>query len=76
MSRIQQVLPKEDYRLEIQLENGHCVVLDMKSRLETLRFGMLSDPEFFKQVTTDGSYIRWDENLEISVSEVFQLAQK
>lgn len=74
--RINKVIPRADYNLEIQMDNGSSVILDLKSRLETVRFGMLSDSELFKQATTDGTYIRWDNKVEISVSEVFQLAQK
>lgn len=74
--RIYKIIPRENYSLEIQLDNGSSVILDLKSRLETVRFGMLSDSEFFMRATTDGTYIRWDNKVEISVSEVFQLAQK
>ena len=76
MSRIKKVIPKEDYRLEVQLENGSCIILNMTSRLSTVRFGFLADREFFNKVTTDGSYVRWDNKVEISVNEVFQLANK
>jgi hypothetical protein len=48
----------------------------MENRLHTLRFGLLSDKSFFSQVTTDGSFIRWGDKIEISIHEVFQLAQK
>jgi len=76
MSRILRVIPKEDYHLEVQLDNGNSVILDLRSRIGTVRFGMMSDIEFFRRATTDGSYIRWDNKIEISVNEVFQLAKK
>jgi hypothetical protein len=76
MSQIKNVVPKDDYRLEVFLKNGSSITLNLESRIETVRFGMLADKEFFKQVTTDGNYIRWDNKIEISVNEVFQLAQK
>ena len=76
MSRITGLIPQEDYRLEVQLDNGSSVTLNMESRLRTIRFGMLADRELFKKVDTDGSFIRWDDKVEISVNEVFQLAQK
>ncbi len=76
MSRIKSVTPKEDYRLEVQLDNGSSITLNLESRLQTLRFGLLSDKEFFKTAATDGLCIRWDNKIEISMSEVFQLAQK
>lgn len=76
MSRIKNVIPKENYCLEVLLENGSSVVLNMESRLQTVRFGMLSDKELFGRASTDGTYVRWDRKVEISVDEVFQLAQK
>ncbi len=76
MSNIKDVLPKDDYRLEVFLDNGSSVTLNMESRLQTLRFGMLSNKEFFKMATTDGIFIRWDNKIEISLSEVFHLAQR
>lgn len=76
MSRIKSVVPKEDYLLEVQLDNGSSIVLNLESRLQTIRFSMLEDKQFFKTVTTDGVCIRWGNKIEISVSEVFQLAQK
>ncbi len=76
MSRIKSVVSKGDYRLEVLLDNGSSITLNLASRLGTVRFGMLADKAFFNSVTTDGSCIRWGNKIEISVSEVFQLAQK
>jgi hypothetical protein len=76
MIRIKNVIPKEGYRLEVQLENGSSVILDFSSRLHTVRFGKLADKEFFRRAETDGDFVRWDSSIEVSVSEVFQLAQK
>ena len=41
-----------------------------------LRFAFLADPDFFARATTDGHFIRWDDKVEISLTELFQLAQK
>lgn len=76
MSPIKRVVPWEDYRLEVLLDNGSTIILNLKSRLSTVRFGLLRNKEFFNRVTTDGSYIRWEDKIEISISEVFQIAQK
>ena len=76
MSRIKSVVPMEDYKLEVLLDNGSSITLNLASRLGTVRFGMLEDKAFFNSVTTDGSCIQWGNKIEISVSEVFQLAQK
>lgn len=76
MSRIVNIVPQEDYRLLVQLDNGSSITLNLESRLQTVRFGMLADKALFCQAATDGSYIRWGDLIEISVTEVFQLAQK
>ena len=76
MTHIKKVVPKEDYCIDVLLDNGSSITLNMESRLGTLRFGLLADKAFFETVTTDGSYIRWDNKIEISVSEVFQLVRK
>lgn len=76
VSKIVQVLPKEDYCLKIILDNGSSVNLSLKSRLETIRFGLLEDKELFRKATTNGICISWEEKVEISLSEAFQLAQK
>jgi len=73
---IKAVIPKEDYLVEVQLDNGNGIMLNMKSRLGAVRFGILADRELFKKVTTEGNQILWEDQVEISASEVFQLAQK
>ncbi|MEL7654762.1 MAG: hypothetical protein AAGU75_02510 [Bacillota bacterium] len=76
MSHIQKIISKDNYCLEVYLDNGSSIVLNLESRLGTVRFGVLVDKELFCRAATDGSYIRWDNLLEISINEVFLLAQK
>ena len=76
MSRIQSIAIKDEYRLEVQLDNGSSITLNLRSRLGTVRFAQLADPAVFATATTDGSFIRWSTFVEISFSELFQLAQK
>lgn len=76
MNKIVRVTPKDDYCLEVMLANGNSVTIDFSSRLQTVRFSILSDKEYFKMVTTDGNFVRWNYKIEISVNEVFELAQK
>jgi hypothetical protein len=76
MSRITHVIPKDDYCLEVVIDDGSSVMIDFKSRLHTLRFSLLSDKEYFNTVTTDGTCVLWNYKIEISLSEVFELAQK
>ena len=76
MSPINSVLPQQDYRLEVLLDNGSSITLNLASRLSNVRFSLLADQDFFGRVSTDGNYIRWEDKIEISINEVFQLAQK
>ena len=76
MSKITGLAPLENYRLEVRLDNGSSVILNLESRIHTVRFGLLEDKELFKRAATDGNFIRWDNNVEISVNELFQLVQK
>ena len=76
MTRIESVVPQDGYKLNIILENGSSIVLNLEDRLDTVRFKLLADKVFFESVTTDGNYLRWDNKIEIAINEVFQLAQK
>ena len=76
MIRITEVHPKEDYQLEVILDNGSSIMLNLQPKLKTLRFGLLRDVDFFQCADTDGSMIRWDGKVEISISEVFQMIKK
>ena len=76
MVQIKSVVPLDDYRLAVDLENGSSVTLNFTDKLGTVRFGLLADKDFFRRATTDGTLISWDGKIEISASEVFQLVQK
>ncbi|MPM34904.1 hypothetical protein SDC9_81494 [bioreactor metagenome] len=76
MVQIKSVVPRDNYRLEVDLENGNSLTVDFTGRLGTVRFGLLSDPMFFRRAETDGNIVKWENKIEISVAEIFQLAQK
>ena len=76
MIRIAKVTPREQYLLEVLLTNGTTDVLNMAARLESIRFMSLTDKGFFDSVTSDGLFLRWGGQIEVSLSEVFHLAQK
>lgn len=46
-----------DYRLEVEMGTGSCIVFDFNTRLSTLRFGALKEINLFNSVYTDGSYL-------------------
>jgi len=74
--RIIKVTVREHYRLEVLLDNGTIVILNMEPRLNSVRFMALKEQAIFEQAATDGQYIRWGSQVEISLGEVFHLAQK
>jgi len=76
MTNIKKVIAKENHRLEILLDNNNSVTMDFTDRLETVRFGKLSDEIYFHEVYTDGNYVKWGNEIEISVNEVLQMIQK
>ncbi|MBV5350361.1 DUF2442 domain-containing protein, partial [bacterium] len=57
----------ENHSLEAHLDNGSIITLSLKTRLKTLRFAFLADPDFFARAATDGRFIRWDDKVEISL---------
>lgn len=76
MVQIIKVTVREHYRLEVLLDNDTIVILNMAPRLNSVRFMALKDQTLFEKAATDGQYIRWGIQVEISLSEVFYLAQK
>lgn len=76
MVRITKVTVRERHRLEVLLDNDTIVILNMVPRLNSVRFAALKEQAVFEQATTDGQYIRWGNQVEISLSEIFHLAQK
>jgi len=75
MSRIVNVIPKDNYCIEVVLDNGDSVNIDFKNKLHMVRFSILSDKDYFNTVTTDGIFVRWNYKVEISLGEVLELAE-
>lgn len=76
MTEVKTVHPQKDYQLEVILDNGSSIMLNMKPKLHTMRFGLLKDSDFFRRAETDGSMIYWDSKVELSISEVFEMIKK
>jgi len=56
---ILEVKALEDGVLLVTFGNGNSVTLDMKPKFIVYRFGVLSNPDVFASVDTNGSFIRW-----------------
>ena len=76
MTMISKVVPYDDYRILVELTNGHSIIIDFESKLDTLRFCMLENKDVFRRVYTDGFSILWNEGeLKVSMSEIMEMLQ-
>ena len=76
MAMIKSVILYEDYRILIELTNGHSIIVDFESKLNTLRFCMLENKDVFRRVYTDGFSILWNKGkLRVSMSEIMEMLQ-
>ncbi len=72
MSRITTANPKDDYSLEIHLDNGHIVIYNMKQRLKTIRFSKLSNHQVFQTFHIENeNTLVWDNLCQITIDEIF-----
>ncbi len=75
MPIITSVQPMSNFKIKVKFNNGTVLTLDMKYKLKTIRFQQLRDKGIFCSAITDGYSIRWNEFVEISVTEIFEMAQ-
>jgi len=76
MTIIKKVVPYDGYKVFLELTNGHGILVDFESKLDTLRFCMLENKDVFKRVYTDGFSIMWNKGkLKVSVSEIIEMLQ-
>ncbi|MDD4802120.1 MAG: DUF2442 domain-containing protein [Syntrophomonas sp.] len=77
MSKIVKVIPFENYTLEIELDNCHRIIYDMKSRLQAVRFCDLIDLEKFQSVRVEnGDTVVWDSLRQITLHEIMRMVEK
>ena len=76
MPDIISIRPMDGYFMEVKFSNGSTVILNLEKKLRTVRFSPLRDKGLFQSAATDGNSIRWNELIEISATEVFDIAKK
>lgn len=69
------VQPLRNFMIQVGFDNGTIVTLNMEHKLNTIRFQQLRDRELFCSAGTDGYSIKWNEFIEISITEIFEIAQ-
>lgn len=71
MSKIVNVIAKDDCTLIIELDNHHKIIYDMKPRLKSVRFCELADINKFKAVTVENeNTLVWDSLCQITINEI------
>lgn len=76
MPRIVWVEPTPDYRLAVYFDNAISVAFDLSQKVQATRFRQLLEPGLFMRARADGDRVYWNEFAELSVSELFELAQR
>lgn len=71
MPKIMSATAQDNHTMEIELDNHHKIIYDMKSRLQSVRFCDLSDLKHFKSVHVEnGNTLVWDSLCQISIDEI------
>ncbi|MEA5040294.1 MAG: DUF2442 domain-containing protein [Clostridiaceae bacterium] len=77
MPRIVSVKANDAYMLEIQLDNGHKIIYDMKPRLRTVRFCELTDLNRFQDVQIENeNTLVWDSFCQITIDEIINKIER
>ena len=75
---IESVTPLPDRRLQLKLSTGSILELNMKNRMETVRYYPLQDDAVFDSVVTDGYSLLFSKNghrkLEFNLREAVLMA--
>ena len=64
----QSVVPREDYTLEITMNNGNRLFLDMAAQLETVQLCPLKDKNVWNRVEVKDTYLRWIAKFPVELS--------
>lgn len=77
MPKIVNVLPKDDFTLEIDLDNQHKIIYDLKPRLHAIRFCNLGDINKFKSVKVENdNTLVWDTLCQITIDEIIYTIER
>lgn len=70
--RIKNVTYEKEYRISIQLQNGHGIIYNMQPKLTTARFRDLECWDIFQAgtVSDSGKSIIWNKHTELSIDEI------
>ncbi len=76
MSIIEKVVPFDEYKVLVELENGNAIILKFSQKIKTLRFSSLENKDKFRKVYTDGFSILWNHGkIKVSIGEALEMLQ-
>ena len=70
------VIPKENYMLDIEFDNGEKREFDVKPYIKGSWYGKLKDLSYFKSVETDGYTVIWPEGQDICPDELYEFSKE
>ena len=69
-----QVTPQKDYFLDIIFNNGEKRRFDVRPYIRGEWYGELREPDYFRQVKTDGFTVVWPHGQDICPDELYDLS--
>jgi hypothetical protein len=72
---VERVRPLDDYRLEIEFENGECRIFDVKPYLQRGVFSRLQDRAVFQAARVVAGSVEWPGGLDLSYDTLYLESQ-
>lgn len=69
-----QVTPQKEYFLDIIFNNGEKRRFDVRPYIRGEWYGELGEPDYFRQVKTDGFTVVWPHGQDICPDELYDLS--
>lgn len=74
--KILEVIPHQDYKLDIKLSDGRTLKLDMQKFLDCPAYRKLAQVGFFLSVKHDNRLIYWDDAHDMHIDQILAFAQQ
>ena len=66
------VIPLEDYRLQVEFDNGEVRIFDVKPLIRGSWMGELADKAYFKTVRIGGLSVEWPHEQDICPDQLYE----
>ena len=73
---VTKVIPKDNYNLLLEFNNGEKKYFDVKPYIKGSWFGKLNDKLYFSQVKTNGFNIEWSDGQDICPDDLYYKSVK